>query len=251
MDPIAEELARIDALPIDEAGYAHVFEKRFRFHHAASFINTYREIFQEEMYRFRPKVSEKGIILDCGANMGLSVVYFALNYPDHHILAFEPEKEIFDILKENVNTFGFSNVTLYQKAVWTEETELIFQSDGGMGGRVNNFFQNSERPRVKVQTLTLNSLLNDKVDFLKIDIEGAEDQVLKSCKGSLSNVNHIFFEYHNDVNKPQTLHELLSLVVDEGFHYQIKESSARKRPFMDDTLICESYDMALTVFCSK
>ena len=39
---------------------------------------------------------------------------------------------------------------------------------------------------------------------------------------------NIFFEYHNDVKKLQTLHELLALVKRQGFHYYIKESSTRK-----------------------
>jgi FkbM family methyltransferase len=245
------EMERLKALPIGEAGYAHVFQKPFRFHHAASFVATYKEIFQDEFYKFNPKVKTNGVILDCCANMGLSVLYFAMNYPNHKIIAFEPEKAIYDVIKENLETFKLTNVTLYDKAVWTEETELTFHSDGGMGGRVNNVYKSSKQPINKVKTVALKDLLDEKVDFLKIDIEGAEDEVLNSCRGHLRKVQHVFFEYHNNVNKPQTLHELLALVKDEGFKYHIKESSTRRRPFVDHNLICETFDMAITVFCYK
>lgn len=242
------ELGRIADYKHFTIGYAHVFDKPFKFHHGPSFAESYTELFETEIYRFKPSAGS-GIILDCGANMGLSVLYFSLNYPDHHIIAFEPDADIFAILKENVETFGLKNVTLHQKAVWTQIETLKFFTDGGMGGRVNNEYSRQE-PKL-IQAVPLLDYLTDDVDFLKIDIEGAEDTVLKYCGKSLQNAKHIFFEYHNNVNSKQTLHELLALVESLGFHYYIKESATRKRPFIDTRLICESFDMAINVFCYK
>ncbi|HSJ67580.1 MAG TPA: FkbM family methyltransferase [Anditalea sp.] len=248
-DKVTEELNRLTELPINSSGYTNIFSKPFKYHHAASFVATYKELFLEELYKFNPKVERGGIILDCGSNMGLSVLYFSLHYPHHQILAFEPEEAIFKVLEENVKTFGLKNVTIYQKAVWTKKETLTFHSDGGMGGRVNNLYKKSNQPINQVETVILRDYLNDKVDFLKIDIEGAEVEVLKSCKGLLGQVNHIFFEYHNHMYQPQTLHELLAQMQEEGFKYHIKESSARKKPFVDKTTICETFDMAITIFC--
>jgi len=248
-DIVTEELKRLMQLPRHSSGYTNIFSKPFKFHHAASFIATYNELFIDELYKFTPKVIKNGIILDCGANMGLSVLYFALNYPDHKILAFEPEEAIFNVLEENVRTFGLTNVTLFKKAVWTKEETLTFHSDGGMGGRVNNLYKKSNQPINTVETVILKDYLSDQVDFLKIDIEGAEVEVIKSCKGHLGQVKHFFFEYHNHIHQPQTLHELLAQMQEEGFKYHIKESSAKKRPFVDKITICETFDMAITIFC--
>ncbi|MBS9523275.1 FkbM family methyltransferase [Litoribacter alkaliphilus] len=250
-DKINIELNRLRGLSSSHKGYSTIFTTPFRYHHAASFVNTYMEIYQDEIYKFNPKIKSGGVILDCGANMGLSVMYFSKNYPKHQIIAFEPEKAIFEVLEENVEKFKLNNVTLHQKAVWTEETELTFSTDGGMGGRVNNLYKSKKKPVEKVKTVDLKTLLNEQVDFLKLDIEGAEVEVLKACKGSLSKVQHIFFEYHNDIHKPQSLHELLKLITEEGFKYHLKESSVRRRPFVDKNLICETFDMAITVFCYK
>ena len=104
---------------------------------------------------------------------------------------------------------------------------------------------------VAVETIVLKDILTKEVDLLKIDIEGAEDVVIRSCSGVLQNAGSIFFEYHNKINSPQTLHELLTLVHQEGFTYNIKESLVNKRPFVDRPVICETFDMALNVFCYK
>jgi FkbM family methyltransferase len=242
------ELERIKLLPRFKVGVTNIFSKPFKFHHGESFVSTYREIFQEEIYRFNPTIGSN-IILDCGANMGLSVLYFSLNYPKHTIIAFEPDEDIFAILKENIEAFKLSNVVLHKKAIWTKSEDLRFFTDGGMGGRLENEYQN-QQPKI-IQAVPLLDYLSNEVDFLKIDIEGAEDTVLKYCEGNLSKANNIFFEYHNNVNKEQTLHELLSLVKNEGFHYYIKESGTRKRPFIDQKLFCEAFDMAINVFCYK
>ena len=242
------ELGRISDFKHFTAGYAQIFDKPFKFHHGPSFTESYHELFETDIYRFKPSADSK-VILDCGANMGLSVLYFSINYPDHHIIAFEPDAEIFSVLKENVQTFGLKNVTLHQKAVWTKTESLKFYTDGGMGGRINNEYSHQEAKII--EAVPLLDYLTEDVDFLKIDIEGAEDSVLKYCGQSLQNANHIFFEYHNNINSRQTLHELLGLVESLGFHYYIKESATRKRPFVDTKLICESFDMAINVFCYK
>ena len=61
-------------------GHIQIKNKPFEFHHARSFYDTYKEIFEENIYQFYSS-SESPVIIDCGANMGLSVLYFAEKYP--------------------------------------------------------------------------------------------------------------------------------------------------------------------------
>ena len=248
LSPSQKELQRILTLPRFSIGTTKIFGKPFKYHESGSFVVTYEEIFSSEIYKFKP-TKGKNIILDCGANMGLSMLYFSLNYPDHTTYAFEPEPEIFAILKENVETFQLKNVKIFQQAVWDKVDVLEFYTDKGMGGRVLSSYEN-QKPK-KIESVRLRDYLNDKVDFLKIDIEGAETVVIRDCKVKLSGVGSIFFEYHNDVNKPQTLHELLAIMKDAGFHYYIKESGVRASPFRDTSLICETFDMAINIFCYR
>ena len=242
------ELAVISREPRYKTGITNIFGKPFKYHDGLSFTATYKEIFQTHIYEFAQSNNSR-TILDCGANMGLSVLYFAQNYPNHRIIAFEPDLAIFALLQENINTFGFSNVVLYNKAVWNKEEPLTFFTDKGMGGRVMNSYT-GQQP-TSIEATRLRDYINADVDFLKIDIEGAEDSVLRDCADLLSIVNNIFFEYHNDINSSQTLHELLQIVKEQGFHYYIKESYTRRKPFMDTELTCEAFDMAINVFCYK
>lgn len=242
------ELAVISREPRYKTGTTNIFGKPFKYHDGLSFSATYKEIFQTNIYQFVESKNSR-IILDCGANMGLSVIYFALNYPRHQIIAFEPDPGIFAILQENINAFGFSNVSLLNKAVWNKEETLTFYTDKGMGGRVENSYT-GQQP-FYIDAISLRDYISAEVDFLKIDIEGAEDTVIRHCADRLNAVNNIFFEYHNDINKSQTLHELLQIVKEQGFHYYIKESYTRKRPFIDTELTCEAFDMAINVFCYR
>ena len=89
-----------------------------------------------------------------------------------------------------------------------------------------------------------------KVDFLKIDIEGAEFVVLKDIENELYNVDAIFIEYHSMQNKKQNLHEILKIVQDAGFNYHIKEAYTSKHPFMERNLNF-GMDLQLNIFCFK
>jgi FkbM family methyltransferase len=229
-------------------GSVNLFGKKFLFHDNLSFLDAYKEIFEHEVYKFFPDISKK-TILDCGANMGLSVLYFSLNYPDHSIIAFEPDENIFKILKLNIDTYQLNNVQLIQKAVWDKEEILEFYSDSGMGGRIGNSYTDTTPQRIK--TLRLKDFINDDIDFLKIDIEGAESTVIFDCRDVLYKANKVFFEYHGKDQEPQQLHELLSILKENGFHYYIKESSTRQKPFIDTGFICEIFDMAINIFGYK
>lgn len=242
------EIKRLKKLSRYTVGCTNILGKPFKFHDNASFLVTYNELFVQEIYKFKPTLNNRYII-DCGANIGLSVIYFALNYPKHTIIAFEPQQDLFLILEENVKHFGLKNVQLHNKAVWDKYEQLEFFTDGGMGGRINDAY--SGQVPVKVNAVPLMDYLDKEIDFLKIDIEGAEDAVLRSCIGNLNKANNIFFEYHNKINQSQTLDELLLIMKNEGFTYYIKESAPRDRPFVNSIRICETFDMALNIFCYK
>jgi FkbM family methyltransferase len=200
------------------------------------------------MYEFETE-SAKPYIIDCGANLGLSVYYFSKLYPTAEIVAFEPEEAIFNVLDANLKTYQLKNVTAYKKAVWDSETTLEFFTDKGMGGSVTNVF--SKQKPTLIETLMLSSFMNKKVDMLKMDIEGAEYTVLKSCAHLLKNVQHLFVEYHSFINKPQQLDDLLLLLKNAGFRYHLKESFSMKRPFIERNYACENMDMAINVFAYR
>ena len=197
---------------------------------AASFLSAYKEIFLEQIYKFkadnmRPK------ILDLGANIGLSVIFFKELYPDAEIVALEADPRIFSYLKNNINSQGYQNVELINKAVWYENSILNFVSEGADGGQVG--FNISNHETLKVEAVDIAKLLSrQQFDFVKMDIEGAEEFVLPRCEGLLNSVQHLFIEYHSKVGQKQNLNEILNLLSREEFRLYMENPFERSTPFL-------------------
>ncbi|WP_034886447.1 FkbM family methyltransferase [Gillisia sp. JM1] len=228
-------------------------EKNFRgnklyIHDIASFNLCNDELFQTEMYKFKAS-SPNPYIIDCGANLGMSVIYFKELYPEATIIAFEADDYIFSFLEKNIKSFGYKDVELINKAVWNCEDTLSFIVEGGAGGRIENETINGIYK--KVQTTSLKKYLQGKkIDFLKIDIEGAEYEVIKDCEDELKNIDFLFIEYHSMPNIEQNLHNILEIVQNAGFKYHIKEAYTRRYPFVERDLNF-GMDLQLNIFCYK
>lgn len=216
---------------------------------AASLLFLNHELFGLEIYKFN-SVKKDPLIIDCGANIGLSIIYFKKLYPESKIIAFEPDKKIFDYLKFNIESFQFENIELINKGVWKEEAILEFFSEGADGGRVAQ--KHDVNNIIQIQTVKLSSYLkNNQVDFLKIDIEGAETEVILECEKYLCNVENIFIEYHSFINKNQTLSIILNILEKNGFRYYIEQIGIKsEKPFtkINNT---NSFDNQLNIFGYK
>jgi len=215
---------------------------------SASFVFMYDEIFKKEIYKFTPS-SLKPRIIDCGANIGLSVIYFKKNFPGCRITAFEPDELAYSVLERNVENFCFKNVELVKKAVWVSDEYLEFMSEGADGGRVVETSSESFE-KYKVKAERLRNHLEEPVDFLKIDIEGAETEVVQDCKDLLHNVGNLFIEYHSFVNRPQTIHTLTAILFEAGFRVHIHPPVMSPHPFLE-RIAYMGMDMQLNIFAFR
>ena len=84
-------------------GIIKLFDKDFHYHHGMAFYDTYKEVFETEIYKFNTN-SSSPLIIDCGANMGVSVLFFSKNYPNAKIYAFEPDSTVLPFIEKNINT---------------------------------------------------------------------------------------------------------------------------------------------------
>ncbi len=214
---------------------------------AASFLFMYGEIFKQEIYKFKAK-HEQPKIIDCGANIGLSIIYFKQLYPNSQIIGFEPDVKVFKLLQKNIQTWGLSQVEIVKKAVWNSETTLEFMSEGADGGRINQL--ETDKETYQVQTVRLRDYLNEKVDFLKLDIEGAETEVIKDCQDLLKNVQNLFVEYHSFVNQPQTLATLVDSLSKANFRLHIHTPMTSPQPFCCRNVYLDM-DMQLNIFAFR
>src|SRR5882724_4195678 len=84
----------------------NLFDKKIFFCDGREFLYGAKEIFIQEIYKVY--LPDNSLILDCGANIGLSVIYFKKLNPSVKVIAFEPDNANFELLKKNIESFGFS-----------------------------------------------------------------------------------------------------------------------------------------------
>jgi len=212
-----------------------------------TFVAGVDEIFTKNLLKFKARTNTP-LIIDCGANIGLSVLFFKHLYPDSRIIAFEPDQQIFNALKNNIAAFVLSNVVLYNKAIWSSETNLEFWAEGGFSGRIVK--QGDDKNIIKVETARLKNFLEQKVDFLKIDIEGAEGRVISDCADKLINVDRIFLEYHSHHSEPQKLADIIEILRSQGFRYYIKEAYVPNAPFISCPTL-DGMDLQLNIYAVR
>lgn len=239
------EINRLLSMPRFVPTETALFGKEVQIVDACTYLVGKQSILDKGIYEFKAG-NNSPYIIDCGANIGLSVIFFKQLYPNSTVSAFEPDRNIFNALAANVKAFGFSNVNLYQEAIWKEDCEISFKIEGGFSGRIPKPEDSSNITKVKARRLK-NLLLDKKIDFLKIDIEGAEYEVLVDCKDSLKNVDCIFIEYHSHINEPQKLDEILSILSNNGFRYHIHEAYVHQKPFVQRDLLL-GMDIQLDIF---
>ena len=204
-----------------------------------------KEIFFDKEFLFENHNNEDLLIYDCGANVGLATLFFEKMYDNAKIKSFEADPSIFLYLKENVNNNQLKNVELFNNAVWINNEDVYFSQEGSDGGSIYG----SENSKIKVNGLRLRDLIEKeiKIDLLKIDIEGAEADVLIDCNEMLQKVKYLFVEYHSFLKSKQRLDELLKILSLNGFRYTIHDIKKKKTPFLsqEENL---NFDLQLNIY---
>lgn len=221
----------------------------FKFSDSVGFLHSIDEIVKDEIYQFESD-KESPLIIDCGSSFGLSIYFFKKLNPKSRIIGFEADSEIFKLLKMNVSNFpNNDNIIIHNKAVWTKNERLSFYREGSLAGSLNTDFGNKSEV-IEIQAIDLKDYLNQSVDFLKLDIEGAENQIIFHIKDLLKNVKNLFLEYHGIIGEPQNLGDILNLLSDVGFEYYIRlAGETMKRPFIDKTPL--KFNQQLNIFCYR
>lgn len=213
-----------------------------------SFYFEALQIFHEGIYDVSLS-ADNPVILDCGAHIGLAALRFAAMYPNAEIHAFEADPAIARILRRNVASFGLRNVSVHSKAVWINGGGVKFSQSGDDSGHVLSDGGTS------VESVRLRDFLSQKrVDLLKMDIEGAEYQVIEDCESVLSNVTNMVVELHSVGRVSHSLGKLLTTLERNGFDFTFGDLHAAewintrsKPPFR----ACSTSNFIITVFAWK
>lgn len=213
---------------------------------ALSFVWQYYEIFYKGFYNFKTQ-SPSPRIIDCGANIGLSCLYYLKEYPKANVTAFEASPYITNFLNKNMVTNGVKDyVEVIQKAVWVHNEGISLTEDNSDNSAI------SESGTLQVESISLNEYLDNEkeIDFLKMDIEGAEIEVIKHIVPNLHKVKRCFIEYHSYLGASQELSVILSMMEQQGFRYYIENARNQKSPFLGLKLM-GAMDLQINIFAWK
>jgi len=174
----------------------------FRLRLPSSDVPTYEQVFINQEYDFLVETQPE-VIVDAGANIGLASIYFANKYPSARIIAIEPEHSNFEILKENIA--HYTNIVPIQAALWNKNEEINLVDPGlgkwGFMTEMKNSLESLQGNTCHtVAAMTIDKIMKDfnieKIDILKIDIEGAEKEVFNDTSSWIEKVDSLIVELH-------------------------------------------------------
>jgi FkbM family methyltransferase len=187
----------------------------------------------KEMSWVRQTLKPGNIVFDIGANGGIYTVAAAKAVGSSgHVYAFEPGRRELELLRNNIIKNNLSNVTVVERAVSdkTSSADFVVSQDGAM----NSLAENSHAHQkviyhIEVKTISLNEFVDEynvsKVDFVKIDVEGAEHLVFRGMQHVLASNDQIkiLFECSNSTSSgfgyssSDLLSELMGLGLSIGY----------------------------------
>jgi FkbM family methyltransferase len=165
-------------------------------------VVTFEQLFLRHEYSFDVNASPRTIV-DAGANIGLSSIYFSNRFPQSKIIAIEPEERNFEMLTRN--TLPYDNIIAIRGALW-HENKSIHLVDPGLGewGFMTQAHDAVEERfgaiLQEVRGMTVDTVMNEQgiehIDILKMDIEGAEQEVFSDPSSWLGRVDALIVELH-------------------------------------------------------
>lgn len=221
-----------------------------RFTTASAAHKIFRSKFDPSLNKavFKHFVSEGGTVFDVGANIGMYTIFSArLVGSSGSVYAFEPTKESFQNLLSNITLNRLGNVVPVFSAV--SDTNGLAEFIDHDQSKEQNYLQpkSSEDKLHTTKTLTarLDTFMSNynvsQIDFLKIDVEGAELPVLRSLGDKLSSLSAIFFEVSSDMSARYgySVADIVDFLERSGFEVfepQLEDGQLRLSKFSGDIL---------------
>lgn len=191
-----------------------------RINDGAEYVTSLKTVLEWGIYAFRAQRSDP-LIIDAGSNIGMTILYFKSLYPSARIIGFEPDPDLLPLLYDNIRRNELKNVEIVEAALSDREEVLTLHSKGHASTLYGA--PDDTTPTSEVRSVRLRDYLNTPVDFLKMNIEGAEWTVLADCADVIQNVREMVVEYHHFPNLPRTLHLILDLLHRSGFEYTVTD----------------------------
>lgn len=180
------------------------FPSPLRLRNRTSDFNVFRGVILEDQYKLPGcwRETDPNVIIDAGANIGLTSAYFGNRFPNCRIIAVEPDSENLLIANHNLS-FIKERCTTLHRAVWSHKTFLKLKRNDApnQGHWATQTIPTNINPSglledtELVETVTIEALMDNfsikQIDLLKIDIEGAEKDIFKNGSIRFLDFTHI------------------------------------------------------------
>ncbi len=176
-------------------------------------IAIFYEIFWNSVYQLPDECYKNtNTIVDLGANIGMATLYFRHQCPDAFIYSVEPEESNFKLLLKNLKSGILKqNIIPLQAAIDSEDGEASIQINGLL---YNSSITAANKNYATIKTISMQTLCNrfniERIDILKIDIEGTEKRLFEGDIDWLEKVKYLLIEFHSDVIKAFCMEILIS-----------------------------------------
>ena len=223
-----EELAPIDFLNdtdsilqnIDDYSYVYrlledeqskdEFESlvNFRLNRDINYLENFEFRINEQYFEDFVVLPKTPTFIDGGGFDGITSLTFMTKYDDYHkIYYFEPTES--SMINSKRRLLDYKNINFYQKGLWSSDTTLYFETTHGPANKISDIGDMS------INTVSIDKIVSGRIDFIKLDIEGAEIEALKGAKFTIKNDKPklAVCVYHNQsdfINVPKLVLELNS-----------------------------------------
>lgn len=163
--------------------------------------------------QLRPLITKFNYIVDVGANIGCHTISYGMFNSNAKIWAFEPQRKLFEILGRNVERNSLQNVELFNCGVGHKSMELELDPVETMETDLTNGGYNKAGLGIgkggeKMKIVTIDSLDLPGLDYMKIDVEGAEGLVIMGAQETIKKYKPVIFFEHNHKTINPTLVDL-------------------------------------------
>jgi FkbM family methyltransferase len=187
-------------IPMHIEGYNYPVWARFK----STDLDVFYQIFIEEEYSCLAACDNPKLIVDCGANVGYSSIYFLNKYPQTRVIAVEPDEANFQVCQKNLLPYG-ERVSLIRSGIWSHQAGLVIcEGNYGKGHEwAIQVLECQAEQKPDIVATSISDLLEKSefknIDLLKVDIEGSEKVIFAhNYESWLDRVQNLVIELHDE-----------------------------------------------------
>jgi FkbM family methyltransferase len=190
----------------------------------SSDVDVFGQIFIQQEYGSLLGAKNVDLVIDAGANVGYSSVYFLTHFPNCHVIAIEPDPANFVALTQNLAPYQ-SRVRLYNCGIWSKPAQLAIETSLYRDGRewTRQVRECAAGEKGDITAITIGELLRqsgrERLSLLKMDIEGAEIVVFSHPEHQqwLPLTDAMAIELHDDTSFGKATELFHAVVRDQDF----------------------------------